>query len=66
VYHVAGLLTDRGYRGLTLGLDGVDEVVVSGGGDKVTGDPLQFVLAATGRRDPAPLGLSADINVYAD
>jgi len=39
---------------------------VSGGGEKITGDPLQFVLAATGRRDPAPLGLGADINVYAD
>jgi uncharacterized protein (TIGR03083 family) len=66
VHHVAGLLTDRGYRGVTLRLDGIDEVDVSGGGEKITGDPLQFVLAATGRRDPAPLGLGADINVYAD
>lgn len=66
VHHVAGLLTDRGYRGVTLALDGIDEVEVSGGGEKVTGDALQFVLAATGRRDPAPLGLGADVNVYAD
>lgn len=66
VHHVAGILTDRGYRGLTLALDGVDQVDVSGGGEKVTGDPLQFVLAATGRADAAPLGLDADINIYAD
>ena len=66
VHHVAGILTDRGYRGLTLALDGIDAVDVSGGGAKVTGDPLQFVLAATGRADAAPLGLDADVNIYAD
>lgn len=66
VHHVAGILTDRGFKGSTLALDGVDEVPVSGGGDTITGDPLQFVLAATGRTDPAPLGLSPDVNIYAD
>ena len=66
VHHVAGILTDRGWKPATLALDGIDEVPVSGGGDTITGDPLQFVLAATGRTDPTPLGLSADINIYAD
>jgi uncharacterized protein (TIGR03083 family) len=67
VHHVAGLLTDRGWGPATLALDGIDEVPVSGGGGRrVTGDPLAFVLAATGRADPTPLGLGADVNVYAD
>ena len=30
----------------------------------MTGDPLQFVLVATGRADPAPLGLDASVNIY--
>ena len=66
VHHVAGLLTDRSWRPATLAFDGIDEVPVSGGGERITGAALPFVLAATGRADPAPLGFSADINVYAD
>jgi uncharacterized protein (TIGR03083 family) len=66
VHHVAGILTDRGWRPATLALDGVEEVPVSGGGDKITGDPLRFVLAATGRADAAPLDLTPDVNIYAD
>jgi hypothetical protein len=38
---------------------------VGGGGPAVTGDPLAFVLAATGRLDPEPLGLTPDVNIYA-
>jgi uncharacterized protein (TIGR03083 family) len=66
VHHVAGVLTDRGWRGATLALDGIEEVPVSGGGNKITGDPLHFVLAATGRADAASLGLTPDLNIYGD
>ena len=67
VSHLAQLLTDQGYPAATLALDGVDgEYPVSGGSadNRITGDPLTFVLAATGRTDPAPLGLDERINVY--
>jgi uncharacterized protein (TIGR03083 family) len=33
---------------------------------EVTGDPMQFVLVATGRADPSPLGDAAPPNIYAD
>jgi hypothetical protein len=34
-------------------------------GTTVEGDPMEFVLVATGRADPARLGLGADVNIYA-
>ncbi len=64
VAHLADLLTKRGWGPATLRLDGTGEWPVSGGGAAVTGDPLEFVLAATGRTDPAPLGLDETVNVY--
>lgn len=67
VHHVAGYLHERGWGPATLALDGIERVEVgSGGGVEVTGDPFAFVLAATGRYDPARLGLDHTINVYAD
>lgn len=36
------------------------------GGAVTDGDPLDFVLAATGRIDPALIGLDSALNVYAD
>jgi uncharacterized protein (TIGR03083 family) len=65
VAHLADLLTGREWGPATLALDGLEEFPVSGGGgQRVTGDPLQFVLAATGRTDPGPLGLDEKVNVY--
>ena len=65
VFHVAGLLEDTGYGPATLALDGVEEVPVgSGEGPRITGDPLQFVLVATGRADPSTVGLADTVNVY--
>jgi uncharacterized protein (TIGR03083 family) len=65
VSHLADLLTTAGWGPATLALDGVDEFAVSGGGGRrVTGDPLPFVLVATGRADPASLGLDETVNVY--
>ncbi|HEX7167509.1 MAG TPA: maleylpyruvate isomerase family mycothiol-dependent enzyme [Acidimicrobiales bacterium] len=71
VAHLADLLTQRGYGPATLALDGLEAFPVSGGveagagGKTIEGDPLDFVLVATGRRDPATLGLDDKVNVYA-
>ncbi len=65
VIHLAALLEATGWGPATLALDGVEEVPVgSGSGLRVTGDPHQFVLVATGRADPATLGLDETANVY--
>lgn len=66
VHHVAFELEKRGWGPATLALDGIEEVAIGGGGDRLSGDPLQFVLAATGRTDPAPLGLDGSVNIYAE
>jgi uncharacterized protein (TIGR03083 family) len=64
VAHLADLLTTAGWRPATLALDGIEPFDVSGGGPDITGDPLQFVLVATGREDPATIGLDETVNVY--
>ena len=65
VFHVSTLLEAAGWGPATLALDGVEEVLVGdGSGTRVTGDPHQFVLVATGRADPAILGLDETVNVY--
>jgi uncharacterized protein (TIGR03083 family) len=65
VSHIAYMLTEQGYRPATLALEGLEEYPVSGGGPAVTGDVLQFVLVATGRADPAAMGLDDAVNIYA-
>lgn len=65
VSHLADLLTQNGWGPATLALDGLEEFPVGGGGGRrVTGDPLTFVLAATGRADPSMLGLDETVNIY--
>lgn len=67
VHHVAILLEKKGWGPATLHFDGVETVTIGtgdGNGLSLTGDPLPFVLAATGRGDPAPLGLDHSVNVY--
>lgn len=68
-FHVADLLDRRGWGPATLVLDGVGEVRVGDGApgsvQRIELDALAFVLAATGRIDPAPLGLDTTVNVYA-
>lgn len=66
VHHVAGYLEGRGWEPMTLALVGLEPVPVAGGGSETTADPLDFVLAATGRRDPRAIGLDPRLNVYAD
>lgn len=67
VSHVASVLTRQGWGPAALALDGLREFPVGEGeGDvrRVTGDAHAFVLAATGRSDPAPLGLESSVNIY--
>ena len=66
VHHVAGYLEHRGWRPTTLLLHGMDRIDIADGGAETGGDPLDFVLAATGRIDPALIGLGSALNVYAD
>jgi uncharacterized protein (TIGR03083 family) len=64
VHHVAGYLTHRDWAPTTLLLTDLEPVQISGGGTEWIGDPLELVLAATGRADPVPLGLDPRIDVY--
>lgn len=66
VEYLADELDKRSWGPATLALDGVEKVDVGGGGDTVTGDAMQFVLAATGRADPSAVGLDSSVNIYAD
>jgi uncharacterized protein (TIGR03083 family) len=65
VRHIAHQLEQRGWGPATLDLAGIGEVRIGGGGPVMRAEPLDFVLAAVGRTDPAPLGLGPDVNIYA-
>jgi uncharacterized protein (TIGR03083 family) len=62
--HVAFHLEDQGWGPATLALDGMPEVDIKGGGDRITGNPGLFVLAATGRGNPADFGVDESVNIY--
>jgi uncharacterized protein (TIGR03083 family) len=64
LHHIAEVLGQRGWGPATLALDGVEEIPVGLGGRKITGDPFAFVLVASGRADPAPIGLDETVNIY--
>jgi len=64
VAYLAAELTKRGYGPATLALDGMPVYDV-GGGPEIGGDAHAFVLAATGRVDPATIGLDPSVNIYA-
>jgi uncharacterized protein (TIGR03083 family) len=64
VEYLAGELTTRGWGPATLALEGLPTHDVSGGGREVTGDPMQFVLVATGRAEPATMGLEPGVSIY--
>jgi len=66
VEYLAEQLEQRGWGPATLALDGMEKSEVGGGGNPITGDPKQFVLAATGRANPSALGLDPTVNIYAD
>ena len=69
VSHIADVLSREGWGPAVLALDGLPEFPVSGGGNgtggtRFTGDPLAFVLAATGRAEPDTAGLDERANIY--
>jgi uncharacterized protein (TIGR03083 family) len=65
VFHLSTLLEQSGWGPATIAVDGVEAIPVGDGtGTRVTGDPHQFVLVATGRADPSTLGLDESVNVY--
>src|SRR5688572_2814819 len=63
--HLSTELTKLNWGPATLALDGLPEFEISGGGKRVEGDPLTFILAATGRCDAAAAGVDPSVNVYA-
>jgi uncharacterized protein (TIGR03083 family) len=68
VLHVCDLLSARGWGPGVVALDGLEEVPVGApraDARRVTGDPLEFLLVATGRSDPARLGLDPTVNIFA-
>jgi uncharacterized protein (TIGR03083 family) len=62
--HVAFHLEAQGWGPATLALDGMPEVDIKGGGERITGNPGLFVLAATGRGNPADFGADETLNIY--
>jgi uncharacterized protein (TIGR03083 family) len=57
-------LTRLGRGPATLAFEGLASYTIGTGGPVIDGDPMRFVLAASGRYDPAELGLDESINVY--
>lgn len=67
VSHLSSMLSLQKWGPATIELDGIEPFEVSGKYDEpkhVTGDPLKFVLAATGRLDAEEIGQDRKINVY--
>ena len=65
VVYLAGELTKSGWGPATLALDGEPRLDIGAGGREMTGDPLQFVLVATGRADASTMNLEPTVNIYA-
>ena len=65
VSHIVDIMSRDGWGPATIAVDGMEEFQVSGGGGKrITGNALDVVLVATGRKDPSSLGLDETVNVY--
>jgi len=64
VEYLAGELTTRGWGPATLAFPGMPRFDVGDGGREIAGDPMQFVLVATGRAEPATLGLEPGVSIY--
>jgi uncharacterized protein (TIGR03083 family) len=65
ISHISKVLSDEGWGPADLALEGLETFPVSGGGGKtVTGDAFEFVLASTGRGDPAVFDLDDSVNIY--
>jgi uncharacterized protein (TIGR03083 family) len=65
VSHLADLLTQQEWGPATIAVSGLEEFPVSGGGgQRVEGDAIAFVLVASGRKEASTLGLDTSVNVY--
>ena len=66
VSHISQELTGQGWTPATIRVSGLDEFLVSGGDDHrvISGDAMPFILVATGRADPASMGLDTSVNIY--
>jgi len=65
--HVAYHLELQGFGPAVLALEGMPEVAVGGGAadaPRISGDVGQFLLAATGRGNPAEFGADDTLNIY--
>jgi uncharacterized protein (TIGR03083 family) len=62
--HVAEEMGDHGWNRTTLELDGMPKIRIGPGGDPITGDPMKFLLAATGRIPAEEIGLDQRVNIY--
>lgn len=62
--HLAETLGLWGWGPASLHLPPLEVMDVRGGGPRVELDPLDFVRAATGRLDPATVGLDPSVNIY--
>ena len=65
VEYLATELRKRDWGPAVLTLDGLVPQEIGNGGREIEGDPLTFVLIATGRAQPSLLGLDDSVNIYA-
>ena len=61
---VCDALESGGWGPARLDLEGFGQCEIGEGGPTVSGDAMRFALAATGRCDPAELGLDESVNVF--
>jgi len=65
ISHISKVLSDQGFGPADLTFEGIETFPVSGGGGRtVNGDAFEFVLASTGRGDPAIFDLDDSVNIY--
>jgi uncharacterized protein (TIGR03083 family) len=63
--HIAQVLTDEGWGPAELKFGEYETFPISGGsGRTIAGNAADFVLASTGRGDPALFGLDETVNIY--
>jgi uncharacterized protein (TIGR03083 family) len=64
IVYIAEVLTERKWGPATLCLDDIGDLPIGGGGHRIETDPLTFTLVASGRADPAILGMDRSVNIY--
>jgi uncharacterized protein (TIGR03083 family) len=65
VSHIAQVLSDQEWGPAELAFPGLEVFPISGGGGRtITGDAFSFILASTGRGQPAAFDLDESVNIY--